>query len=145
MVKPDVELRAALALAACLAFAGCESPAWIRNLNDSFYSSRSGTPEEEERHRTAYLESGDRASMRWLLSHRIEAGMNYDAVCKVLGVQGSPERNDRAIKTGGGNYQLGDEIYSFGPDSQGSSVYLAFREGRLVNFDPSQFRSGSAE
>jgi hypothetical protein len=35
-------------------------------------------------------------------------------------------------------------VYAFGPDSEGQTVYLAFREDMLVNFDPLDFRSSAA-
>ena len=57
-----------------------------------------------------------------------------------MGEDGTLETGDRRLMTGGGNYRVGDEMYAFGPDSKGKTVYLAFREDRLVNFERSEFK-----
>lgn len=78
--------------------------------------------------------------MSWLLAHCVAPGMSYKEVCRALGEEGSPEANDRWIKTRGTTYQVGDDTYCFGPDSEGQSVYLVFREDKLIGFDPEAFR-----
>ena len=64
--------------------------------------------------------------------------MTYDQLCQVMGVEGTPEPNDRRFKTGNG-YWIDDEMYSW-KDAEGRSITLGFREGLLVNFERSEFR-----
>lgn len=125
---------------ALLTIAGCESPEWTRSLNDSFSATEKPTPKAEEQHRQEYVATHSHESMRWLLSHCVEMGMSYRKVCHIMGEDGTLETGDRKLMTGGGNYRVGDEMYAFGPDSEGKTVYLAFREDRLVNFERSEFK-----
>ena len=124
--------------AALWLLAGCGSPEWVRTMNDS--SNWRGTPSQqtEEKKRQEYVESHARKPMRWLLSHCVNSGMTYDQVCNVMGENGEREPHDRVFKTTG-DYFLDDEMYSW-KDNEGRAIYLGFREGRLVNFDPAEFR-----
>jgi hypothetical protein len=123
-----------------MALAGCESPEWTRSLNDSFAATDQPDSKTEEAHRQEYIETHSHESMYWLLSHCVEMGMSKKKVCHILGEEGTPETGDRRLLAGGGNYRVGDEMFSFGPDSKGKTVYLAFREDRLVNFDRAEFK-----
>ena len=134
---------ALLLLAATLS--GCETANWARNLNDAFSSRPRTTAAEEERHRNDYVANHDRQALNWLLRHRIESGMSYATVCKVLGEEGVREARDEWIKTKGGSYQLGDDVYAFGPDNEGHTVYLGFREDKLVDFDPTEFKISTGQ
>jgi hypothetical protein len=118
---------------------GCGSPEWMRSMNDSSAWSGSASRKIEEKKRQEYVETHDRKAMRWLLSHSIESGMKYDEVCKVMGEEGTQESNDRAFKSNGTDYYLDDVMYSW-KDNEGRAIYLGFRDGRLVNFDRSEFR-----
>ncbi len=100
---------------------------------------------EEERHRTDYQENGSPAAMSWLLSNRIRTGMSLEAVEQVFGESGVRENNSRWLTTKGGHYRSGDVAYCWGPDAEGHSVYLVFREGLLVNFNPHEFENGMEE
>ena len=94
-------------------------------------------------HRRAYQLDKSPASLKWLLANRIETGMSPSEVNQVLGEQGTREYDDRWIKTHGGHYRSGDRVYKWSPDSEGNSLYLVFRDGRLVNFDPDKFNQQS--
>jgi len=124
--------------------AGCESASWMRSLHSSFAQQTEQERRNEEAHRKRYRETHDRKSLHWLLSHRVETGMSYKDVCKIVGEDGTREARDNWLKSKGATYQLGDDIYAFGPDSEGQTVYLAFREDMLVNYDPLDFRSSAA-
>jgi hypothetical protein len=128
---------------ACLtagAIAGCGSPDWTRSMNDSFASKESSSSREaEEKHRQEYMASHSRKSMRWLLSHCVDAGMSYDQVSKIMGEEGTLETHDHAFKSHGGSYFLDDEMYAW-KDNEGRAVYLGFRDNRLVNFERSDFK-----
>lgn len=123
-----------------LAAAGCESPAWTHTLNDSFNAKAAeGGPRTEEEHRREYIATHSRKSMRWLLGHCVNTGMSYAEVCHALGEEGEVRKKDPAMKTGV-NVRIDDEVYEFGPDSEGRVLVLYFREDRLINFDPSDFK-----
>lgn len=129
-----------LMLLALLA-SGCETPGWAERLDEAFTPAPKVTPQDVEQHRTRYFKSRDREELYWLLRHEVESGMSYEDVCHAIGQNGVPEKHDTWVKTNGGNYQLGDHVYAFGPDNQGQTVYLVFRENKLVNFDPTEFSS----
>lgn len=118
---------------------GCETSGWAHKLERAFSSRPQSTSAEEERYRRMYLGNHDRQALYWLLRHRIHSGMPYGDVCRILGEEGVRESRDNWIKTNGGNYQLGDDAYAFGPDSDGQTLYLVFRDDKLVNFDPTEF------
>lgn len=122
-----------------LAFAGCESPSWTHSLNESFHARSADGPRTEEDHRREYVATHSRKSLRWLLSHCVNTGMSYAEVCHALGEEGEVRKKDPAMKTGV-NVRIDDEVYEFGPDSEGRVLVLFFREDRLINFDPSDFR-----
>lgn len=119
---------------------GCESPGWVRSLKESFSMSGDAEYRLEEKHRREYQANHDKSSLRWLLAHRIDTGMSYGEVCQVLGEDGEQEHVDRWLKTKGSTYRLDDVIYRFGPDNEGHSYYLGFREDKLINYDREHFR-----
>ncbi|HLJ12428.1 MAG TPA: hypothetical protein VKU82_14635 [Planctomycetaceae bacterium] len=123
-----------------LIVSGCESPTWTHTLNESFSANQPAGPRTEEEHRREYLATGSRRSLRWLLAHCVKPGMSYDDLCGVLGQDGELETKDLKLKTNGGNYRIDDEVYRWGPDSEGRILYLFFRENRLFNFDPDEFK-----
>ena len=98
--------------------------------------------QEEERHRTEYQESRDPAELRWLMRNRIQSGMSPSEVSKVIGDEGERVYDDGWVKNEGGYYQANDEAWKWGPDREGKSVILVFRDRQLVNFDPREFDDG---
>lgn len=96
---------------------------------------------EEETYRSKYVTQQDGEALRWLLQHRINTGMTVDQVSEVFGLPGEELYGDAEYKRGGGNYQTSDVGYKWGPDRNGKSLVLYFREGRLVNFNPDEFAS----
>jgi len=71
--------------------------------------------------------------------------MSRTEVAQVLGEAGQPVARDARFKRNGGHYQERDRLWKWGPDHQGQSVLLAFRDGTLVNFDPDEFASTDPE
>jgi hypothetical protein len=126
---------------------GCETPGWAERLDESFsmpnFKSSKASAADEEQHRKEYAASRERVALYWLLHHRIESGMGYHQVCQILGEDGVRESRDNWVKTGDGSYQVGDDVYAFGPDSEGQTLYLVFRDNKLVNFDPDEFKDAS--
>lgn len=121
------------------ALAGCGTSGWAHKLERAFSSKPATSSADEERYRRKYVGNHDRKALYWLLRHRVESGMAYGEVCRILGEDGVHETRDNWIKTNGGNYQIGDDCYAFGPDSDGQTLYLVFRDDKLVNFDPTEF------
>ena len=89
--------------------------------------------------RMDFQSSGSSSAIRWLLAHHVEQGMSPGGVAEVLGDAGRRVHDDGWITNDGGTFQVGDETYKWGPDSQGNGYFLVFREGKLVGFDPAQF------
>jgi hypothetical protein len=133
-------IRFAFALFVAGVVAGCESPSWTHSLNESFGAKEKSGAGTEEQHRQEYADTHSRESLNWLLSHCVKPGHSYKQVCDILGEEGTHEPNDRLRKAHGETYRIDDEVYAFGPDSNGRTLYLAFREDRLVNFDPEEFK-----
>ena len=99
----------------------------------------------ENERREAFLTSGDTRAIRWLLAHGVREGMKVDEVGRILGQPGEREFADKFIKSGPGHFLVDDETYRWGPDDHGRSYFLVFREGKLINFDPSSYEDGEAE
>jgi hypothetical protein len=93
----------------------------------------------EEQHRKQYQTERSREALHWLLAHRVNQGMTHAEVARVLGEDGTYEENARWLKSNSTIYREDDELFRFGPDDRGQSIYLPFREGKLVHFDPKQF------
>lgn len=92
-----------------------------------------------EKHREGYQTERKQEDIRWLLSNAVEQGMTLDQVNHILGEDGAHEHNDRRFRGNNENFRIDDEFFRFGPDAQGRNYYLAFREKRLVNFNPREF------
>ena len=97
------------------------------------------SPQETEQ-RQKFMNERDPDAFRWLLSHRIHTEMTPEQVAHVLGESGERRFDDREYKTNGGFYQTTDVGYQWGPDRKGHTVVLFFRDGKLINYDPAEFR-----
>jgi hypothetical protein len=104
------------------------------------FTREKGTIREEETQRRRFIEERDPAAMRWLLANRVRTAMTVDEVSDVFGEPGIREQGDRWIKSSNGLYHEGDQIYKWGPDTDGHTIYLAFRDGHLVNFEPDEYK-----
>lgn len=143
MTKPMNHSRWIAFLCGISLLHGCESPAWVRSLSESFSMPGDATYRLEESYRRDYQSTRSRKAMHWLLANRIDTGMTYGEVCQILGQDGDREYVDRWLKEKGSTFRVDDAIYRFGPDDEGHSYYLAFRDDRLVNYDRDHFRSMS--
>ena len=115
---------------------GCEG---LHEMNIAKWGDTQDGHKQEEVHRKQYQADRDPAALRWLLAHRIHTSMRVEEVNNVLGEEGAREYNDNWLTTKGGQYRTDDKVYKWGPDANGRSVYLVFRDGRLTNFDPSEY------
>ena len=124
----------------CVCFTGCESlyEAGVPGMENFIdFSARAG---EEEQYRSQFLSEGDPQALRWLMANRLDAGMPISQVRHILGDQGQRVLDDREIKTNGGHYRSGDVVHKWGPDREGRSIYLVFRDGILVNYNPEEYQ-----
>jgi hypothetical protein len=90
--------------------------------------------------RTAFQTDRTPAALDWLLAHQLESGMSVAVVNQAIGETGEKVEQDLALKQHGGQYQATDVGYKWGPDTNGRSVVLFFRDGKLVHFDPTEFQ-----
>lgn len=141
---PDVPTGAiatVLVATALLISAGCETmresgiPGLRADTTKKYEANR-----VEQEHRDNFVVHRDHKSLYWLVANRIKNGMSLTDVEQILGESGERETDMGRLKLGG-LYQTTDLIYKWGPDNEGYSVVLIFRDNHLVNFDPSGFRS----
>lgn len=122
----------------CWTGAGCEST----SLNTSLLESLAGRPvvseKEQAQRRAAYIENHNREDLYWLLQNCVTTGMGVHEVAGVIGETPELEPHSQWLKQA--DFRVDDKVYKFGPDSQGQSVYLLFREGRLINHNPDEYR-----
>ena len=124
-----------LALWLTAAGGGCESPG-IDPLDEWMAGGRLEDERVAADHRQRFQDDGDPESLRWLLKHRLTTGMSLAEVSQELGQQGERLHESGHLKRGDGRYLESDVFYKWGPASDGQSVYLAFRDERLLHFDP---------
>lgn len=94
------------------------------------------TPRREEaERRTAYQETRSPKALSWLLKNRVRTGMTIREVSEVLGEDGVEEPGADWIRTSG-PFNQEDDVYRWGPDAKGRTIYLVFRSKKLVNFNP---------
>jgi|GEM_PF-1373954 len=119
---------------------GCHSPEAELLLNDGKVVVSESVTRSQQKHRKDYQTSRDPGAIRWLLGNTIKNGMSVKQVNHLLGEEGVREANSQWIKKGQSEYRVDDVIYHYGPDSKGTAYYLAFREGKLIYFDPAEFQ-----
>jgi hypothetical protein len=96
--------------------------------------------ELEKKHRSEFQREGSPTAIRWLKGHRIKPGMKRQDVNAIVGTDGERVYEDSRYKSRGGFYRATDETYKWGPDNEGGSHLFVFRDDRLVNYDPKNFR-----
>ena len=132
-----------LLLLVAFGLAGCE--ATNGRMTEMFsFGNKTSKKEQEDKHRITYQKDRDPEALRWLLANCVDTGMTVKEVNQILGEEGRREANSRWLTTKGGHYRMGDKAYQWGPDKAGHTLYLIFREDRLVNFDPKQFSDSAA-
>ncbi|MDP1796087.1 MAG: hypothetical protein Q8K78_01325 [Planctomycetaceae bacterium] len=90
-------------------------------------------------YRESFQVDRDPTAFSWLLAHRVRNGMTVSEVSEALGDSGEEFSNSQALKKNANEYQATDIAYRWGPDAQGRSVILFFRDGHLIQFNPRDF------
>lgn len=135
---PVFHSNVALILFVVLA-SGCESlPSGA--FPDLTFGSGDDQREQEEAHRKRYQETRDPEARDWLFANVVTSGMTRSEITKIFGEDGRRVYNADRFRNNGGHYQMDDEVWKWGPDRNGHSVMLVFRDGKLANFDQREFR-----
>lgn len=132
--------RWAMAIVLAGGLAGCETlhNAGVPGLEQYVKDEAAlAAPEYRER----FQVDRDPAAFNWLLNHRVRTGMTLSEVSEALGDSGEEFSGSQDLKKGASEYQATDVAYRWGPDAQGRSVILFFRDGRLIQFNPNDFPS----
>lgn len=122
-----------------LGMVGCES---FRTPIETFVTGRRPDNDKEvaNEHREKFRSEGSADGIRWLLVNRVRQGMSVDDVAREIGLPGEQLFDVPWRDSGGTRFQVTDEIYQWGPDAEGHSYPLAFRDGLLVNYNPADYR-----
>ena len=124
---------------ACLLLASCETLKAPGSTADWFARNNKGHEREVQAYRTQWQTRRDGDAVRWLLSTQIHNGLTPEEVNERLGDIGELEVNSQVFKQQGEGFRVDDEFYRYGPDREGRTHYLGFREGKLVNFDAERY------
>ena len=95
--------------------------------------------QEQEQYRERFVTEGDSQAVRWLLKNSIAIGMELNDVNQILGQKGVRQFDDGWIKNHGGTFRQSDNVYKWGPDSEGKTYMLVFRDDHLLNFNPDDY------
>ena len=96
--------------------------------------------EKQNSQRELFSLHRDHKAFYWMLANRVSNGMPLREVEEVFGESGEYTTEFSQLKADG-LYQTTDSAYKWGPDSAGRSAVLFFRDGRVINFNPSDFRN----
>lgn len=114
-----------------LAAAGCETTLPERLPGIAQLRPTEDELQKEEECRVKFQTDRDPESLDWLMDHCLNAGVSVEDVNALFGTEGERLENDRWVKAKS-RYREDDETWQWGPDNQGRSIYLVFREGRLI-------------
>jgi hypothetical protein len=131
-------LAAGVLCAAVSLFCGCESMG--KTSPQVFAKTASGDSSKRtlDTERTRYQTDRDPQAARWILANCVHRQMTVKEISQALGEDGIRVHDDTWLKKGNG-YREDDTVYRWGPDRTGRDIYLVFRDGHLINFDPKEF------
>ncbi len=127
----------AVATVALVFCSGCE--AMRESVDWLVFPGSSNDTELVNQHRDQFQIKRSPESLRWLLANKVRSGMTRGDVNELLGEKGQREFNANWILGKGTTYRQTDEVYRWGPDANGQSIYLVFRDDHLTSFDPTEF------
>jgi len=128
------------AITFCFVVPGCGSTNTARMMRSFLLPPDEISEDEIEHHRERFQTDRDPEALDWLLANAIDAGMSVNQVEQILAENGQRVFADRKFKTNGGYYRSGDHVYKWNPDNRGRSIYLIFRDDKLVNYNPDEFK-----
>jgi len=140
--KPSIRHFAITSFAILIVWtSGCSSA--LRSDMSPFKAFRGGDESEKvaTEMRQRFLVERDSKALAWLLQNRVHNEQTVHEVGQILGEPGERLSNDGEYKRHSGFYYETDVGYQWGPDQNGRSIVLFFRDGKLVHFDPKEFRS----
>lgn len=123
----------------CLLLASCETLRAPGSTADWFARNNKKHEREVQAYRTQWQTHRDGEAIRWLLATQIHNGLSPDEVNERLGDTGEREINSQEFSRRGDGFRVDDQFYRYGPDRDGQSHYLGFREGKLINFDAERY------
>lgn len=85
--------------------------------------------------RDQYQRDRSPEALQWLMRHHVRTGMSPSAISEILGEAGQPEPASSPVLKQGA-FRQGDAVYRWGPDAESRSIFLVFRNDRLINYDP---------
>ena len=124
---------------ACLVLSSCETLKAPGSAADWFARNNKGHEREVQSYRTQWQTRRDGEAIRWLLATQIHNGLTPEEVNERLGDSGELEINTKEFARQGDGFRVDDQFYRYGPDKQGRSHYLGFRDGKLINFDSERY------
>jgi hypothetical protein len=92
-------------------------------------------------YREQFLLERDPEALNWLLANRVQNGMSVMEINHMLGEDGERIERDQRFKVNANEILQTDVAYQWGPDRNGRTIVLFFREGRLIQFRPDEFVS----
>lgn len=128
-----------ISVALLLMLTGCEGGPAASLTSMKPTAKATDSEQLQVKYREQYLAERDPDALQWLLANNIRQGMTIDEVSEVLGEDGRREYDDVKLKKGNPAFRADDKAYRWGPDSSGRAVFLIFREGKLLNYDPRAF------
>lgn len=135
-IRPVATVVVCLAL---ICLASCETLKAPGSTADWFARNNKSHEKEAQAYRNQWLTRKDGAAARWLLANQIHNGLTVEEVDLRMGDRGQKELNTQEFNRKVDGFRLGDVFYRYGPDRNGESYYLGFRDGSLVNFDAERF------
>lgn len=123
----------------CLTGVSCETLRAPGSTADWFARNSKSHERDANAHREQWQTRRDGLALKWLLATQVSNGMTVDGVNNRLGDIGVREEGTQEFKQKIEGLRIDDVLYRYGPDRDGETYYLAFREGKLVNFDPKRF------
>lgn len=128
-----------LLICCCLSGIACETLRAPGSTADWFARHGKGRDREVASHREQWQTRRDGMALKWLLATQVSNGMTVDEVDSKLGDTAEREEGTREFKQKVEGLRIDDVLFRYGPARDGEVFYLAFREGKLVNFDPKKF------
>ncbi|WP_010587689.1 hypothetical protein [Schlesneria paludicola] len=133
-----------LSISALLVCIGCETlhNAGVPGL-DAYVKPDPARLEAQRVHRERFSAERNHESLYWLVANNVQNTMSLREVEAAIGEPGEYTTETGRMRSEG--VQSTDNAFTWGPDNEGYSVILFFRDGHLTNFDPSDYDLSSSK